>query len=112
MKPFYFTIDDSVQVMVIPDADAHMDGHPVLTYSYTLYKVLPGAERSEKLNTDALLTADKRKDPDYLGTIFFDQPYKAFTYTCDGINELSGDQVQEVIEKINQYRNNPTVWRI
>ena len=76
--------------MVIPDADAHMDGHPVLTYSYALYRVPPGTVRWETGNNDALLTPDKRKDPDYLGTIYFDQPYKAYTYTCDGMNELSG----------------------
>lgn len=29
----YFNIDDELPVMVIPDADAHMNGHPVLTYS-------------------------------------------------------------------------------
>ena len=112
MKPFYFTIESDLQVMVIPDADAHMDGHPVLTYSYTLYRTEPGAEQRQPASTDELLTPDKRKDPNYLGTIFFDQPYKAYTYTCDGMNELSGDQVQEIIEKITHYRSNPTLWRI
>ncbi|HKG07078.1 MAG TPA: hypothetical protein VKB19_11495 [Pedobacter sp.] len=112
MKPFYFTISDSIQVMVIPDADAHMDGHPVLTYSYTIYSVSPGAPKSETVNTDALLTPDKRKNPDYLGTIFFDQPYKAFTYTCDGINELNGDQVQDIIERITLYRTHQSLWRL
>jgi hypothetical protein len=112
LKPFYFKIEDSIQVMVIPDADAHMDGHPVLTYSYALYRVQPGGTKPDSENVDALLTPDKRKNSDYLGTIYFDHPYKAFTYTCDGMNELSGDQVQEIIEKITHYRSNPTLWRV
>jgi hypothetical protein len=74
MKPFYFTIDESVWTMDIPDADVQMDCHPALTYSWTL-----------------------------------DPPYQALTYICDGINELSGDQVQEMIERITNYRTNSTL---
>ncbi|WGQ10588.1 hypothetical protein QG516_02825 [Pedobacter gandavensis] len=112
MKPFYFSIEDNVQVMVIPDASAHMDGHPVLTYSYILYKVLHGAEKKPTENIDALLTPEKRKDPDYLGTIFFDQPDMLYTYASDGVNKLSRDQVEEIIDKITHYRSNPTLWRV
>lgn len=112
MKPFYFLIEHRMEVMVIPDASGHMDGHPVLTYSYILYKVSQGAEKCLNENTDALLTPDKRKNPDYLGTIYFDQPGISYTYTSDGMNELSRGQVQEIIHNITNYRSNPTLWRV
>jgi hypothetical protein len=111
MKPFYFKIENDLKVMVIPDADAHMDGHPTLTYSYAIYMVAPGEDKKQT-NTDALLTPERIKNPNYLGTIYFDQPYKAFTYTSDGMNELSGAEVKEIIDKITHYRTNPTLWRI
>ncbi|SMC59236.1 hypothetical protein [Pedobacter africanus] len=53
MKPMYFEIDEHLPVMVIPDADAHVDGHPVLTYSYTLYRARPELEEDEPLDMDA-----------------------------------------------------------
>ena len=97
---------------VIPDADAHMDSHPVFTYNYTLYKVLPATASDEKVEIDVLLIADKRKHPNYLGTIFFDRPNKGFNYASDDIVGLSGDQVQEIIERITLYRTNLALWRV
>jgi hypothetical protein len=47
MKPFYFKIENDLKVMVIPDADAHMDGHPTLTYSYAIFMVAPGEDKKQ-----------------------------------------------------------------
>jgi hypothetical protein len=33
MQPFYFEVDRHIHLMIVPESDAHMDGHPVLTYS-------------------------------------------------------------------------------
>lgn len=71
MKPFYFTIDESVRMMLLL---MRMHIWMVIRCSLT-------------------------------------QPYKGFTYASDGINERSGDQVQEIIEKITRYRTNPALWR-
>lgn len=111
MKAMYFNLEDDFPVMVIPDADAHMDGHPVLTYSYALFRFEPG-DKKLKTDLDQMLAPDKIKNPNYLGTLYFDQPYKAYTYTSDGLNELTGDQVESLISKINGYRQNPTLWRL
>ncbi|WGQ10668.1 hypothetical protein QG516_03235 [Pedobacter gandavensis] len=59
-----------------------------------------------------MLTPDKGKDPDYLGTIIFDQLDMLCTYASEGRNELSRDQVDEIIDRITRYRGNPTLWRI
>jgi len=109
---FFFNINKTMQIMVIPDAYAHMDGHPVLTYSYTLYKSNPDLSNAQIVDTDALLMPDKRKHPDYLGTIVFDQSKKSLTYSNDGLNNLSSSEVYEIINRISHYRENPNLWRI
>jgi hypothetical protein len=38
MKPFNLKIAQSLNLIIIPDSDRHMDGHPVLNYSYSIYK--------------------------------------------------------------------------
>jgi hypothetical protein len=70
MTPFYCTITGGMTVMVIPDTQAHVDGHPVLTYSYTLYRSMPSRPVEETAAVDKLLAPDKIKHKDYLGTIF------------------------------------------
>jgi hypothetical protein len=110
MTPFYCTISGGMTVMVIPDTQAHVDGHPVLTYSYTLYRSMPSRPVEETAAVDKLLAPDKIKHKDYLGTIFFDQPYKAFSYTADGLNELEIEDVQLVIDQIIDYRMNSELW--
>jgi len=53
------------------------------------------------------LHLEVKNDPDYLGYITFEQPGKLFSYTADGICEISSDEVEEVIEIINHYRDTP-----
>jgi len=108
----YFNLNDEFQVTVIPDADAHMDGHPVLTYSYTLYRFESGHKKRLKDDLERMLGPDKINNPGYLGTLYFDQPYKAFSYTSGGKDELTGDQVESLIRMISNYRQNPTLWRL
>lgn len=110
MSPFFFTINSDMPVMVIPDTQAHMDGHPVVTYSYTLYRSQPGESEFKMSSVDKLLSPDKVKRTDYLGTLYFEQPYKSFSYTADGLNELDIDDVQQIIDMITAYRMNPEVW--
>src|ERR1700710_3020935 len=99
MKPIYFEVDNHLPLMIVPESDGHMDGHPVLTYSYAIYKDPQAGSEHHFTNTDALLTPDKKKDPNYLGTLTFEQPGKLFSYEADGHGELPGDAIQEVIEQ-------------
>ncbi|GGB09554.1 MULTISPECIES: hypothetical protein [Mucilaginibacter] len=111
MKPFFITIAKNLTLLIIPDSDAHADGHPVLTYTYSIYR----RDKSTlgKLNQpDKLLQVNKKNNPDYLGYITFEQPGKVFSYVADGENELSPDEVLEVIEEINHFRDTPQLWII
>jgi hypothetical protein len=111
MQPIYFEVADHLPLMIVPDADAHMDGHPVLTYSYAIYKN-PHHGGNHFTNTDRLLTPDKKTDPDYLGTLTFEQPGRLFSYEADGREELPGGVIQVVIEQITHYRENPNLWAL
>ena len=111
MKPFLITVDSGLKLMIVPDSDAHADGHPVLTYSYSIYKSKQ-ADIYEPADSDTLLLAEKRVNPDYRGTIIFEQPDKLFNYVDDGPERISPMEVQEAIEQITAYRDNPAIWRL
>jgi hypothetical protein len=112
MTPIFFTVGAKLPVMVIPNTEAHIDGHPVLTYTYNLY-FDEGFEDPATLRLkEKELLLDKKKSPNYMGFITFEDPGKLFTYTADGQMELSSDQVQEIIENISHYRDHPGLWQI
>jgi hypothetical protein len=110
MRPFNLTVAQSLNLTIIPDSDAHMDGHPVLTYSYSIYKNegLAAGDLSKKENNVHLV---QQGDPNYLGVILFEAPDRLFTYQA-GNQALSGDEVEELIEQITHYRNTAAMWLI
>lgn len=110
MQPIFITVG-TVPLMIIPDSEAHANGHPVLTYTYSIYKDKKNNNNglAGKENTLHLL---KKDNPDYMGFITFEQPGKLFTYTADGDIVLSGTEVEEIIELISHYRDTPAMWSI
>jgi hypothetical protein len=60
-----------------------MDGHPVLTYSYAIFKD-PNNGKNHLTHTESLLTPDKKNNPNYMGTLVFEQPGRLFSYEADG----------------------------
>lgn len=111
MRPFNLTVARTLDLTIIPDSDAHMDGHPVLTYSYSNYRndgLWTGDNLSEKENNVHL---EKQYDPNYLGVILFEAPDRLFTYKA-GNQALFGDEVEELIEQITHYRDTPVMWLI
>ncbi|WP_431200207.1 hypothetical protein ACQ86K_08875 [Mucilaginibacter sp. P19] len=62
MKPFFITIAKNLTLLIVPDSDAHADGHPVLTYTYSIYR--RDKSTVAKLNQpDKLLQANKKTTP-------------------------------------------------
>jgi hypothetical protein len=110
MQPFYFEVDNHMPLMIIPESDAHANGHPVLSYTYAIYKDTQGSKAPRFKNTDSLLTPDKKNDPNYLGTLTFEQPGRVFSYEADGRDQLPSGVIEEVIEQITHYRENPSIW--
>ncbi len=110
MKPIFFTINNDLHIMAIPDTDAHLDGHPVITYTYSLFIDQAKGNPQQALKKESTLHLDKINDPDYLGFIAFETPANVFSYT-GGERSLSVDEVEEVIEHLNLIRVNPSLWR-
>jgi hypothetical protein len=111
MKPFFITTSNHLPLIILPDSDAHADGHPVLTYTYSIYR--RDASVLIRLNQpDKLLQLSKKDNPDYLGYITFEQPGKVFSYFADGEDELSPNEVTDVIEEINHFRDTPQLWTL
>jgi len=107
MKPFNLTLTNELRLTIQPESDAHANGHPVLTYTYSIfYWKLLGIE-----DTD-LTQQNKANNPDYCGTVSYKQPGNLFTYTEDGKRHLSAMELEEVIEKISLYRNTPRMWKL
>jgi hypothetical protein len=111
MSAIFFSIDSDMPVMVIPDTNAHADGHAVITYTYSVYKDTSEGNPTLERSKEGELHLQKHTDPNYMGYITFEDPGRLFTYTADGKENLSPDQVEEIIEQISHYRDNPSMWR-
>jgi hypothetical protein len=108
MSVFYFNIGSSLQLMAVPETRVYMDGHPILTHSYSLYK------DGTTDNPEDVLSADdqkKQSNPNYLGYITFEIPGRVFNYVPDGQQSLSREEVEQAIEYISHYRDNPDIWK-
>lgn len=97
--------------MVIPDTQAHLNGHAIITYTYSIFRDTGRAAAELEKSKSGELHLTKHNDPDYMGYITFEDPGKLFTYTADGKEDLTADQVEQAIEHISHYRDNPNLWR-
>ena len=111
MTPIFFTVGNNRPVKVIPNTQAQVDGHPVLTYTYNVYSKAETDDLENALQESELLL-EKKLDPSYLGYITFEDPGKMFTYTADGQEELTSSEVEEIIENISHYRDHPGMWSL
>ncbi|AMR31937.1 hypothetical protein A0256_11135 [Mucilaginibacter sp. PAMC 26640] len=98
--------------MIIPNTDGHVNGHPVLTYTYNVYRDVGFEDASMIKIKEKELLLDKKTSKNYMGYITFESPGKLFTYTADGNEDLSSDEVQEIIENITHFREHPGMWQI
>nr|WP_294943801.1 hypothetical protein [uncultured Mucilaginibacter sp.] len=112
MVPIFFKVGDDIPVMVIPNTEAHLDGHAVLTYTYNIYRDNGFEDAATIKLKETELMLEKKKSPNYMGFITFENPGKLFTYTADGNEVLPSDAVQEIIENITHYRDHPGMWQI
>jgi hypothetical protein len=108
MAAFYFNIGSNFTLKVIPEPRVHMDGHPIVTYSYNLYR----DNRTDNPEDIFSQDDDKRKqsNPNYLGSITFEVPGRVFNYIADGQDSLSREEVELAVEHISHYRDNPELW--
>jgi len=108
MKPIFFTIDSELPIRVVPDTQLHLDGHEVITYNYNIFF------DSARNNPAALLgkegATNNITNPDYMGAISFDEPGHLFTYIPGDNRTLTREEIEEIIERLTEYRSNPDKW--
>jgi hypothetical protein len=110
MKTLFIKLDRGLPLMVIPDTTAHLDGHTVLTYTYSIFRDIGAGNPLMSRSKESTLHLEKIDDPEYYGYLTFEQPGKLFTYTADGQRELNSSQVQELIGHLSDIRDNPASW--
>lgn len=110
MKPLSITLNDGLKLMVIPDTTAHLDGHTVLTYTYSIFRDIGAGNPLISRSRESTLHLEEINDPEYYGFLTFEKPGKLFTYTTDGRQELDSAQVRELIEHLSDIRDNPASW--
>lgn len=112
MKPLYFTLHSNLKLMILPDTMAHLDGHAVITHTYSIFKntgrmdpvIVRAKEGKEHLQHNT--------DPDYLGEIRFEVPDKLFNYEPGIRTRLTSEEVTELIELLTHIRSNSQLWSI
>lgn len=108
MRPLFFITQNKLPLTIIPDTMAHVDGHPVLTFTYSIYKGQSEELLQARTNRQHL---ENIHDPDFMGVITFEAPGKMFTYTPHNGHSLESREVEEVIEFLNEFRDNPAHWK-
>ncbi len=69
MKPIYLTIDNSRKLMVVPDTAAHLDGHPVITQTYSIYKYGEKLTSKQMFAINSELHLEKKTRPGLHGRV-------------------------------------------
>jgi hypothetical protein len=110
MKTLYFTLENDLKLMVIPDTQAHIDGHAIITYTYSIFKDTGLGNPLLGRSKENTLHLEEIKDPNYYGYITFERPGSMFSYTPDGQRRLNSNEVTELIEHLSDVRDNPTLW--
>ena len=110
MKPIFLTVDNGLNLMIIPDTQAHLNGNAVITYTYSIFLNNGLKEPRLSHSKENTLHLDKIIDPDYYGYLTFEKPGKLFSYTADGQRHLDAEEVNELIEKLSHMRDNPSLW--
>lgn len=110
MTPLFFRLHTDLQLMIIPDTQAHLDGHTIITHTYSIFKDIGIGNPLLARTKESTLHLEKIEDPNYYGYITFDLSDKLLIYTPDGAQELEDADVEKVIEFLSNIRTNPALW--
>ncbi|PWK78721.1 hypothetical protein LX99_01169 [Mucilaginibacter oryzae] len=111
MKPFFIDLpSQGLHLIILPETEPRMDGHPVITYSYHIFRRGNFSSDGSRGLESPILLMKKEDDPNYLGHINYEQPGIIFNYIADGAEVLSRTEVEAVIDEINRYRKLPRLW--
>jgi hypothetical protein len=112
MKPFFVTVAYNLHLAILPETELRMDGHPIITYSYSIFKRVKSALNIKPAAAEIRRLFKKNGNPDYLGHINCEVPGTVFNYITDGEDTLTRREIEQVIDEINRYRDSPATWDI
>jgi hypothetical protein len=101
MAPLFFSLGNRLQLMVIPDSGAYINGQTVLINTYSIFLDMAKGDPQQSKNKESSLHLERVKDPDYFGYLTLQKPGSRFTYTEDGRKHLSADELEQLIEQID-----------
>ena len=111
MTPLFFQPHSRLSLTIIPDTMAHLDGHTIITRTYSIFKNRGRNQPLPVRRKESILHLGKIDDPDYLGYITFELPDKLFNYTSNGRDRLDSGEVEQIIEFLSDVRTNPGLWK-
>ena len=109
MKPIYVKLDSGRALVIVPEVQVLLDGHPVLSLNYNIFANEADGEKQGFLNIAERIPL--KTDTNYLGFITFEQPGKMYSYTSENDEPLSRSEVEETIDMITHIRDNPDLWK-
>lgn len=112
MVPLYFKLPGELLLMIIPDTAAHLNGHSIITHTYSIFKDKGSGNPLIPRSKESTLHLELISDPNYYGYITFEIPDKLFNYTSDGQMKLTAEEVEQVIEMLSHVRTNPALWNL
>jgi hypothetical protein len=102
MVPLFFSLGNRLELMVIPDSDAHVNGQTILINTYSIFLDVAKGDPQQSKNKESSLHLERVKDPDYFGYLTLKKPGSGFTYTEDGRKHLSTDELEQLVEQIKE----------
>lgn len=112
MKPFFFILHTDRSVMILPDTLAHLDGHTIITETYSVFNDTGRYDPNIPRSKESSQHLEDNRDPDYLGYIRFEVPDKLFSYQPGHLHRLHTDEVEELISLISEVRADPKIWTV
>jgi hypothetical protein len=65
MTPIFFILDSSLPLMVIPDTQAHLNGHTILTFTYSIFLDTGTGNPLIARSKESTLHLEEITDPNY-----------------------------------------------
>ncbi|PTR01381.1 hypothetical protein C8P68_101615 [Mucilaginibacter yixingensis] len=111
MRALHYRLSSGLSVRVIPDTSVYHDGHPIISYSYSVF--MDGKSKLPSVASPHApgIPHDFITHPDYMGFIAFEEPGKLFMYAGYGERHLTAEESEELIEFLSHIRDNPNLWR-
>jgi len=100
MVPLFYSLGNRLQLMIIRDSEAHLNGQSILTKTYSIFQDMALGDPRQSKSKEGTLHLERINDPEYYGFLTRQSPDTLFSYTADGKKQLSKDELAQLIEQL------------